>query len=188
MHMKCDRSNLFYYFVSGILFLFLAPNALAAADGESAHAESSRTVVLPPWSLPDANGNVVDFSPQENAAYRVVLFWATWCPYCKALMPHLEAFRAKHEKATNEWPIEFLALNVWEDGDPAAYLAKSGYQFRLIPNADHVAKNYGVKGTPGLLLVNQNNEVLYTRRSGTTPEQVITDLEFIIENQRAAKN
>ncbi|MCP5091039.1 MAG: redoxin domain-containing protein, partial [Gammaproteobacteria bacterium] len=23
----------------------------------------------------------------------ILLFWATWCPYCKALMPHLQSIR-----------------------------------------------------------------------------------------------
>lgn len=135
--------------------------------------------VLPSWSLADINGQMVDFHPLEANTHRVVLFWATWCPYCKALMPHLEKMRQARQASD----LEFLALNIWEDGDAKAYVDNTGFKFRLIPNADDVAKAYGVKGTPGLFLVNQHNQVLYERRSGTAPEQVVTDLEFILDNQ-----
>lgn len=188
MHQIITKSRLPNHLLSVIFALVYGVSALAADAGNTTVEPGAKVSVLPSWSLPDANGDSVEFRPSENNPYRVVLFWATWCPYCKALMPHLERFRVKHENTAATPRLEFLALNVWEDGEPEVYMTESGYHFRLVPNADQIAKDYGVKGTPGLFLVNANNEVLYQRRSGTSPEQVITDLEFVLANGQAAKN
>ncbi|MEM7468472.1 MAG: TlpA disulfide reductase family protein [Pseudomonadota bacterium] len=162
-----------------ILAVYLVAS-LACTSALAAEANANETRVAPPWTLTDTNGKKLAFSPVDDAGHRVLFFWATWCPYCKALMPHLERFRAARQ-AEN---FDFYALNIWEEGDAEAYTASTGFNFRLFLDADAVAKSYGIKGTPGLLLVNNRNEVLYERRSGTPPEQVITDLEFLLNNQR----
>jgi len=166
------------YSVPAIAWVLFALIISSRAFAENT-SEQEQPNTLASWSLPDAKGKMVDFKPKDARGYTVVLFWATWCPYCKALMPRLEEFRAAHEGENNE----FLALNIWEDGDATDFVEKTKFNFRLILNADEIAKNYGIKGTPGLYLVNNANEILYERRSGTSPEQVITDLEFILTNQ-----
>ena len=158
---------------------FVAIALLIANFACLAEPEISAVRTLDSWSLTDIEQNKLDFAPGAGADYRVILFWASWCPYCKALMPHLERFRQAHKDGS----IEFYALNIWEDGDAKAYVEKTAFKFRLFLNADKVAEQYGVKGTPGLFMVNKQNEVLYERRSGTAPEQVITDLDFILANQ-----
>ncbi|MGR8948482.1 MAG: TlpA family protein disulfide reductase [Gammaproteobacteria bacterium] len=135
---------------------------------------------LNPWTLTDVGGKQLNFAPSSGKDHRVILFWASWCPYCKALMPHLERFREAHQNDS----IAFYALNIWEDADAESYVKKTGFKFRLFLQADEVAKDYGLKGTPGLYLVDDRNQVLYQRRSGTSPEQVVTDLEFILVNRQ----
>lgn len=185
--------TIFNWGLGTIFAVFVSVSSAVAAQGDKSIDLEVRK--LASWSLPDINGDTVDFSPVTEPGYKIVLFWATWCPYCKALMPHLEAFRAQMEEkalpsndnSREHVPIKFLALNVWEDGDPKGYVSKTDFNYRLVLQADEVAKEYGVKGTPGLFLVNNKNEILYERRSGTSPKQVITDLEFALENERVAR-
>ena len=165
---------------AGMFLLIALVGVLLATNFACADENISAPRALEGWRLPDVEGQWVDFSPQQAPGHRLLLFWATWCPYCKALMPHLERFRRNNA----DRDIEFYALNIWEDSDPKAYVAKMDFNFRLILDADNVAKRYGIKGTPGVLLVNQDNEVVYERRSGSPPEQVITDLEFIVSNRK----
>ena len=161
---------------SFLFALFFLSCGVFLANFVNAEENPEQPRVLEAWQLPDSQGEMVNFSPTQGETYRLVLFWATWCPYCKALMPHLEKFRKSN--ATPDFG--FYALNVWEDGDPKAYVTDTDFNFRLVPEADAIAKLYGVKGTPGLFLVNERNEVIYERKSGTSPKQVITDLEFAL--------
>src|SRR5664279_1500447 len=42
------------------------------------------------WEGKGADGKTIRFDPQHLQRPTLLLFWATWCPYCEALMPHLQ--------------------------------------------------------------------------------------------------
>ncbi len=131
---------------------------------------------VPDWTLETATGEPLNFYSHSADRPAVLLFWATWCPYCRKLMPELEAVRREFADAD----VVFYALNIWEDGDPVGYLREHGYGFDLLLNADPVAANYGVKGTPGLIVVDAARRVVYVRKSGTTPAQLASDLRAVL--------
>ncbi len=138
--------------------------------------------LLSDWTLLGADGVPVNFYEDSAMRPAVLLFWATWCPYCRQLMPHLEQLRQEFAPT-----VRFYALNIWEDGDPVTYLADNGYGLQLLLEADAVAKGYGITGTPGLLVIDQNRSVIYMRKSGTTPDQVASDVRAAL-TQRVNKN
>ncbi|MFT4561098.1 MAG: cytochrome c biogenesis protein CcmG/thiol:disulfide interchange protein DsbE [Gammaproteobacteria bacterium] len=138
---------------------------------------AAEPTLAPNWTLRDASGSTVDFHRANSERPAVLFFWATWCPYCRALMPHLE--KVRHDYAA--LGIDFYALNVWEDSDPVAYLNKHNYGFRLLLNADGVASDYGVKGTPGLIVVDRAKNIVYRRNSGAPSGQVETDLRLVLD-------
>jgi cytochrome c biogenesis protein CcmG/thiol:disulfide interchange protein DsbE len=130
------------------------------------------------WNLTDASGEIINFYDDAQGRPAVLLFWATWCPYCRALMPHLESLRQEF----SDRGVTFYALNIWEDADPIAYMRDKNYGFRLMLEADDVAKEYGIKGTPGLIAVDASRKIIYQRTSGTSPEQVETELTNALGN------
>lgn len=123
--------------------------------------------------------------PADLQGPTIVLFWASWCPYCKALMPHLQSIVDEYN-----YEVRVLALNIREDEDPVAFLDEYGYQFLLIPEADGVAKSWGVKGTPGLFLVDQSGRAVFNRRSipkSAYPPERFADNEELKRYQKAAR-
>lgn len=114
------------------------------------------------WTLTDANEVTVKYYEDSRQSVSVILFWATWCPYCRSLMPHLQEVADEYKNRQ----VKFYALNVWEAGDPQEYFRENGFTFRLLLLADFVAEDYGVKGTPGLMVMDQSHRILYIRQSG----------------------
>jgi cytochrome c biogenesis protein CcmG/thiol:disulfide interchange protein DsbE len=99
------------------------------------------------FTLADAAGNTVNL-PRKHEGVDVYLFWASWCPYCKALMPHLQSMRIEYGDA-----VTIYALNISDDKDPRVFMEETGYDFTLLPDADPVMRLYGVRPTPALFLV-----------------------------------
>ena len=138
----------------------------------------------PPFQLTDAEGKRFSY-PEQLHNPTIVLFWATWCPYCKALMPHLQSIVEEYNGE-----LEVLALDFRDDGDPRQYLAKMGYDFHLFPAADAVAQAWGVRTTPGLFLVDRSGQVLFSNFSippeayARRPGQSAADLKHY---QKAAR-
>lgn len=54
----------------------------------------------------------------------VVLFWATWCPYCKAFMPWVGDIQNDYA----DQGVQIVAINAKEqdEGDPVDYLDSLG--------------------------------------------------------------
>ncbi|MFI4969212.1 MAG: TlpA family protein disulfide reductase [Lysobacterales bacterium] len=120
------------------------------------------------WQGRGADGQTLRFDPDHLQRPAILLFWATWCPYCKALMPHLQAI----QDAAGKQRLDVYAIDIKDDGDPVAELRERHQTFTLVRDGDPIADQYGVKGTPSLLLVDRTGKVVYKRVGGDTPDKV----------------
>jgi len=128
-----------------ILFLLLA--------GATAGAQEFPTAQ--PFELETPEGNKLELPADQNGI-GIYLFWASWCPYCRALMPHLQSLEDEFGSE-----VTVYALNFRDQQDPQAYLAQHGFDFTLLPKADPVAEQWGVQGTPGLFIIDRNGRVRF---------------------------
>jgi len=136
--------------------IFVSLMFLAPACGEPIAPSIS-----PNWTLHKADGVTVELRRAAAEKPQIVLFWATWCPYCKALMPHLQSIQLEYGD-----DINVLAITVDNDGDPPAYLKKYGFDFTLLPDDDGtVAALYDITGTPGLLLIDGSGAIRFDLRN-----------------------
>jgi len=136
--------------------VLIIASVLLAISWGSAHGDSRLDWQAPAFELADSNGRLLRY-PDDLGKPTIVLFWASWCPYCKALMPHLQSIVDEYQG-----DIEVLALNFRDDEDPAIYISERGYDFRLFPNGDPVAELWGVKATPGLFLVDKTGRAVFS--------------------------
>ena len=115
----------------------------------------------PAWMRIDFADRPVMFPGVLEGRPAVVVFWATWCPYCRALMPYLEGIQADYADAG----VKIIAINAKEDGaeDPKAYLAGLGFPLVAIQDGDPIADAYGVEYIPGLMIVDGDGVVAWRR-------------------------
>ena len=96
-------------------------------------------------------------------------------------MPEL----AKVQASLREGSANFYALNIAEDGDPVACFAEHDHKFKVLLNADDVAKGYGMFGTPRILVVDSKRVVRYTLKKGTSLEQLLVHLRAVLEELKS---
>jgi thiol-disulfide isomerase/thioredoxin len=141
-------------------FVLLASAVFAlAAIGTAAAVEQGD--IAPPWVARDFTGHSVEFPAVTQGRPAVVVFWATWCPYCKAFMPYLRNIEADYAKHG----VKVVVINAKEDGrgDPQAYIRGLGFAPIAIANGDEIAKAYGIQYIPGLLIVDGGGKVAFRR-------------------------
>lgn len=127
------------------------------------HAAGMEGQPAPALSLPGPDGNPHTLVELAAGKPTVVLFWASWCPYCKALMPHLQSMLDQY--GSNR--IEVVAIDLWEDGadDWKPVIDDAGYDFRVLLKGDAVAPAWQVRGTPGLFLLDAKGRVVFDRNA-----------------------
>ena len=114
----------------------------------------------PAWAGSTFSGTDVSFPELLDGKPTVVVFWATWCGYCKAFMPHLKAIQADYGDQIN-----ILTINAKEDGegDPAAYVDSLDIPMIAVREGDAIASAYDVEFIPGLMIVDPSGTVSYRR-------------------------
>lgn len=136
-------------------FIFFAiVAALLAINAQVVNAEFA-----PDWTLKSASGQAVTLSDEIEEQTVILFVWATWCPYCKALMPHLQSISHEYGDA-----LEILAVQIDDKGDPLEFVQKSGYDFTVLPGGKNVADLYGIYGTPGLLIIDKQQQIRFDLR------------------------
>ena len=119
------------------------------------------------WTGTDFSGAEVDFPAVLESKPTVMVFWATWCPYCRAFMPYLREIQNDY----GEERINILTINVFEDGklDPAAYIDSLGFPMIAVASGDPIAEIYSVRGTPGLMILDGQGNLVWKRASTELP-------------------
>jgi cytochrome c biogenesis protein CcmG/thiol:disulfide interchange protein DsbE len=107
------------------------------------------------WTLNNLQGKPVTLSDFQGKP-TILVFWATWCPYCKKLLPGIEKLHQKY----NKQGLKILGVNIREDWKPDVYWRNFGYQFDTVIDGDEIAKIYAIRGTPGIVFIAPSGKVL----------------------------
>jgi thiol-disulfide isomerase/thioredoxin len=78
----------------------------------------------------------------SGQAAQLVVFWATWCPVCKAEAGNIESLAA-------DWPVVSVAMQSGSAADVTGYLDKEGLKVPALIDGDGaLAGDWGVRGVP----------------------------------------
>ena len=160
-------------FLSSLLFLVmgiaLVSSSIKAADGERQPVKASSDYASTDWTLTNLEGNAVKLSGYQGQPVLLV-FWATWCPYCKKLLPGIQRLHEKYQ----DKGLKIIAVNIREDWKPHVYWRNHEYTFDAVLEGDDVGKIYGISGTPGLVFIDPAGEVKSVQ-SFSDPEHPILE-------------
>jgi len=107
------------------------------------------------WTLKNLAGEAITLSDYQGRP-TLLVFWATWCPYCKKLLPGIAELNDQYESKG----LKVLAVNIREDWKPEVYWRNFGYKFDTVLEGDEVGKIYGVSGTPTVVFIAPSGKVL----------------------------
>lgn len=130
----------------------------------------------PEFSLNDLNGKSVSLKDFEGNKAVLLVFWATWCPYCVQEIPELKKVNSEYKTKG----LEIIAVDIRESSALVSNFAKKqGIDYTIVIDTDgSVSKNYNVVGIPTNVLIDKKGVILYNANpmpSEKLMDKVITD-------------
>ncbi|HLA29229.1 MAG TPA: TlpA disulfide reductase family protein [Syntrophales bacterium] len=134
---------------------FVSLDLLASRDAMA--AKDVRDEKAPDFVLKDLQGR--KFRLSENIGKPVLLiFGATWCPFCRDEIPRLKDIYANYGKRG----LVMLNIDIQESKEKVSRFASSyklPYRVLLDEEAD-VAESYGVRGVPTMVLIDKKGMIV----------------------------
>lgn len=126
-----------------ISFGLISSQSLFAKTGDNAVSFSSQTL----------SGQPYHFDIYSLDKPHLLVFWATWCLECRYEFHALNALNAEQLDQ-----IEIVGISIDQDPSAALTMQKEANltYVNIIDDKASIAKQYKVKGTPTLILVDQN--------------------------------
>ena len=140
-----------------------APIAQENQDNNEENSETPKRIKSIDFTLKDQYKNVHTLSEYEG---KIVFlnFWATWCPPCKAEMPHIEEIYKEY--GLNKEDVVILGVaspNLGKEGSEEhikEFLKEEGYTFPVVMdyNGEFVYK-YGISAFPSTFIIDKEGYV-----------------------------
>jgi len=151
------------YALAALLFLvcgiaLAGPERETAAAGKTAAAGGDEERP-PDFTLPALDGQPVALNQFLGKKPVLLVFWATWCPECKAAIPEINALHG----GPLAGKLQVLGLDFRESREKVSAAVKSRdirYPV-LLDEKGKVARAYGVVGIPTYVLIGRDGKVLY---------------------------
>ena len=146
--------------ILGAGFILLALAVMAGSGMAAPPASSSRA------AAPDFQLTGLDGKPLQLSSYRgkVVLldFWATWCPPCRAEIPHFKELQTAYQGKG----LEIIGIAMDQDGPEGvkSFLQAEGVSYRVAMGNAQVAQAYGgIRGIPTTFLIDKQGRISKVR-------------------------
>lgn len=123
----------------------------------------------PDFELQTLEGNSFKLSEHFGKKPVYLVFWATWCPICKAEIPNIKKI---YQQLGDD--IFILAINIGQR-DSVQEIKKYRENYQLpyqlaFDEGTKVSRQYDVVGTPWQVIIDVNGKIRY--RSNRTPENL----------------
>ena len=125
---------------------------VTVATGPAARAD-----VAPDFQLQDLSGKVVHLSSLKFKV-AIIDFWATWCPPCRAEMPHFkELYGTYHKKG-----LEIVGVSLDSSPEPVRqFVAEMKTPYRIVMGDDQISAAYGgIHGIPTTFVIDSQRNIL----------------------------
>ena len=135
--------------------LLLAGLCIGIVCAAGASAEEPHKA--PDFSLRDLQGNSFTLSDYANKQPVMLLFWATWCPFCREELKNLSS---RYDQLTHDG-MKFVAVDAGESpARVSAYITKYHYSFPVLLDQDNKASHaYDILGIPTYVLIDKKGMV-----------------------------
>lgn len=110
------------------------------------------------FTLQGVNGEKIILSQILKDKKAVLVFWASWCPYCVNEVPDVEKFYKD-----NQNKIAVIGVNLQESKEKAAsFIKKMGITYPIALDADgKVGQLYNVRGIPTVVAIDKDENIIY---------------------------
>ncbi len=122
------------------------------------------------FTLERLNGGEISLSDILKTKKAVLVFWTTWCPYCRTIVPQME-------KLYREDKVGVIGIDVGESrAKVEGFIRKFAVSYPVALDTDgRVANLYKVRGVPAIIALDQSGEIMY---SGYSIEEMMDRVDF----------
>lgn len=139
---------------------------------------------LPAFSLRDVRSGETVTPEQLQGRVAVIVFWATWCPFCHDMMETL--VRLEKDPALRE-RVVIVAIDVREDEVHGAgeqenavrrHLEQQPYSFRVLLGGQAVMGAYRVQSIPAVVVADSRGVIRYSGVTAHGDEELREAIEL----------
>lgn len=106
----------------------------------------------------------------------MVVFWASWCPYCANHLPHVE----KLQKKVRGTDLQIVAVSV--DSEPAnakEYMARKGYTFAYTTDKTGLEKVFGARRIlPRTVVIDRQGRIAFATHGEMLEDDVLELIKY----------
>ncbi len=131
--------------------------SLGASQGVSVGSEA------PDFELDDVDGNKVSLSSFRGKNPVLLVFWASWCPYCVKEIPDLKKLDSKYK----DKGLKIIGVNVRENPKAVSnFVKKKAVDYTVVMDRDgSVSSSYKVLGIPTNVLIDKEGAIAHNQNA-----------------------